>query len=134
MQRVLKPGGKFFSFDPIAYNPAINVYRRMATAFRTKDETPLKRADVALAREYFWDVRYRTFWITTLSLFAKYYLCDRLHPNAERYWKRILMETPSSLWWWRPLLGIDSLMTRIPGLRWLAWNMVMSGTRPAGRK
>jgi 2-polyprenyl-3-methyl-5-hydroxy-6-metoxy-1,4-benzoquinol methylase len=131
MQRVLKPGGKFFSFDPIAYNPAINVYRRMATAVRTRDEVPLKRADVALARKYFLDVRYRTFWITTLSLFAKYYLFDRVHPNAERYWKRILSETPSSLWWWRPLLGIDVLMTRIPGLRWWAWNIVMTGTRPA---
>ena len=30
MSRALKPGGKFFSYDPLAYNPAINVYRRIA--------------------------------------------------------------------------------------------------------
>jgi 2-polyprenyl-3-methyl-5-hydroxy-6-metoxy-1,4-benzoquinol methylase len=130
MLRVLKPGGRFFSFDPIAYNPAINIYRQMATAVRTKDEAPLKLADVALAREYFSDVRYRTFWIATLSLFVKYYLIDGVHPNADRYWKRILSETASSLWWWRPLLGLDSVMTLLPGLQWLGWNIVMIGTRP----
>ena len=129
MKRVLKPSGRFFSFDPIAYNPAINVYRRMASEVRTEDEAPLKTADLALAREYFDNVQYRTFWIATLSLFIKYYLFDRVHPNADRYWKRILTETPSSLWWWRPLLGLDAVLTRVPGLRWWAWNMVMTGTR-----
>jgi 2-polyprenyl-3-methyl-5-hydroxy-6-metoxy-1,4-benzoquinol methylase len=131
IKRVLKPGGKFYSFDPIAYNPAINIYRRMASEVRTEDEAPLTTADLALAREYFTDVSYRTFWIATLSLFAKYYLFDRVHPNADRYWKRILTETPSSLWWWRPLLGLDAVLTRIPGLKWWAWNMVMIGTRPS---
>ncbi|HVP00740.1 MAG TPA: class I SAM-dependent methyltransferase [Bryobacteraceae bacterium] len=131
IRRVLKPGGKFYSFDPIAYNPVINVYRRMASEVRTEDEAPLKRADLDLAREYFVDVRYRTFWLTTLLLFVKYYVLDRVHPNADRYWKRILTETPKSLWWWKPLLWVDSGLTRLPGLRWLAWNMVIIGTRPS---
>lgn len=130
MRRVLVPRGRFFSYDPVAYNPAINVYRRMANKVRTEDETPLKRADVALAREYFEDVECRFFWIATLALFAKYYLVDRIHPNQDRYWKRILSETDSSLWWWKPLAGVDSVMTRIPGLRWWAWNLVLSGRKP----
>ena len=49
IHRVLKPGGRFFSYDPLAYNPAINIYRRMATEVRTPDERPLTRADVKLA-------------------------------------------------------------------------------------
>jgi ubiquinone/menaquinone biosynthesis C-methylase UbiE len=40
VHRTLKPGGRFFSIDPIAYNPVINVYRRMATRTRTEDESP----------------------------------------------------------------------------------------------
>ena len=28
MRRALKPGGWFFSWDPLAYNPLINVYRK----------------------------------------------------------------------------------------------------------
>jgi len=48
VRRVLKPGGRFFSWDPLAYNPVINVYRRVATAVRTPDESPLTFADLAV--------------------------------------------------------------------------------------
>ncbi|NJL28447.1 MAG: class I SAM-dependent methyltransferase [Thermoanaerobaculia bacterium] len=52
IHRALKPGGRFFSWDPLAYNPVINVYRRMATEVRTPDERPLRFSDVALARRF----------------------------------------------------------------------------------
>lgn len=135
IHRALKPGGRFFSYDPIAYNPAINVYRRMATEVRTEDESPLTVADLELARRYFPNVRHRQFWILTLLLFGKYYAVDRVHPNRDRYWKRILRETPDRLRWWMPLLILDGVITRLPIVRWLAWNMVMWGekrTRKAG--
>jgi 2-polyprenyl-3-methyl-5-hydroxy-6-metoxy-1,4-benzoquinol methylase len=130
MSRALKPGGQFFSFDPIAYNPAINVYRKMATEVRTPDESPLTRADLAMARKYFPNLQHREFWISTLALFAKYYLIDRVHPNRDRYWKRILRETTGRLRWWIPLCALDTVLTRIPLLRWMAWNMVMWGEKP----
>jgi 2-polyprenyl-3-methyl-5-hydroxy-6-metoxy-1,4-benzoquinol methylase len=129
IHRTLKPGGRFFSFDPIAYNPVINVYRRMATDVRTEDESPLTARDLKLARKYFPDVQHREFWISTLALFLKYYAFDRVHPNQDRYWKRILRETPESLSWWMPLRSLDALLTRIPAVRWLAWNMVMWGQK-----
>ncbi|HUJ48898.1 MAG TPA: class I SAM-dependent methyltransferase [Bryobacteraceae bacterium] len=129
IRRVLKPGGRFYSIDPIAYNPIVNIYRRMADEVRTADETPLNRSDIRLARRYFPDVSCRMFWIATLALFIKYYLVDRLHPNQDRYWKRILVEPKSALWWWRPLLTLDFVLTRIPGLRWWSWNVVMWGTK-----
>lgn len=129
IRRVLKPGGRFFSIDPIAYNPAINVYRRMANQVRTEDESPLTRADLRLARYFFPDVRCRMFWMTTLTLFAKYFLVDRIHPNQDRYWKRILTESKSSLWWWYPLKAIDSVLTRLPGARWWSWNVVLWGRK-----
>jgi 2-polyprenyl-3-methyl-5-hydroxy-6-metoxy-1,4-benzoquinol methylase len=129
IHRALKPGGRFFSFDPIAYNPVINVYRRMATDVRTEDESPLTARDLKLARKYFPDVQHREFWISTLALFLKYYAFDRVHPNQDRYWKRILRETPESLSWWMPLRSLDALLTRIPAVRWLAWNMVMWGQK-----
>ena len=53
VHRALKPGGRFFSIDPIAYNPAIKVYRVMATEVRTEDECPLTRSDVAMSRQFF---------------------------------------------------------------------------------
>jgi hypothetical protein len=130
MFRALKPGGVFFSYDPLAYNPAINIYRRMAADVRTPDESPLTVGDLRLARKYFANVGHREFWLSTLLLFVKYYLKDRVHPNSDRYWKRILRETPESLRWWTPLSSLDRILTRIPGLRWLAWNMVMWGQKP----
>jgi len=129
MRRALKPGGMFISYDPIAYNPLINVYRRMATAVRTPDESPLTVADLQLARRYFNNVQHREFWISTLLLFVKYYLIDRVHPNEDRYWKRILRESPERLWWWMPLRSLDTLLTRLPLVRWLAWNTVIWGVK-----
>lgn len=128
--RALKPGGWFFSWDPLAYNPAINVYRRMATAVRTPDERPLTFADFRLFASRFEGAGHREFWIAGLALFAKYYLVDGVHPNDDRYWKRVLRETPRSLRWWMPLAGVDAVLTRVPLVRRLAWNMVMWGRKP----
>ncbi len=129
VRRALRPGGRFFSWDPLAYNPAINAYRRMATEVRTEDEAPLTFADVGLARRFFTGVGHREFQIATLSVFLKYYFVDRVHPNQDRYWKRILRETDRSLWWWQPLRAADAVLTRLPLVRRLAWNMVLWGTR-----
>jgi SAM-dependent methyltransferase len=130
IRRVLKPGGTFFSYDPLAYNPAINIYRRIATKVRTPDERPLTQADWKLARLYFDNVGHREFWIATLMLFAKYYVLDRVHPNEDRYWKRILTEKPQNLRWWKPLLYLDSVLSRVPGVQLLAWNTVLWGNKP----
>ena len=130
-RRVLRPGGRFFAWDPLAYNPVIVIYRRMARAVRTEDETPLTFADLDLVRRNFERVGHREFWIASLALFVKYYLVDRVHPGKDRYWKRILSERPRDLWWWYPLRMLDAPLTRIPVVRRLAWNMVVWGTRPA---
>ncbi len=129
VRKALKPGGTFFSWDPLAYNPVIEAYRKMATEVRTEDEAPLTFEDVKLAGRFFADVGHREFQIATLAIFLKYYFIDRVHPNQDRYWKRILRETPRSLWWWQPLRLADGLLTRLPLVRRLAWNMVMWGTR-----
>jgi SAM-dependent methyltransferase len=125
----LKPGGMFISYDPLAYNPIINVYRRIASLVRTPDESPLTVADLKLARKHFRSVQHREFWILTLALFLKYYLLDRVHPNEDRYWKRILREQPQTLRWWMPLFRLDQILSRLPLLRWLAWNMVIWGEK-----
>lgn len=125
----LRPGGLFVSWDPLRYNPAINVYRSMATKVRTDDEFPLGFGDLRIAGEHFASVGHREFWIASLALFAKYYAIDRVHPNADRYWKRILTETSERLWWWKPLAALDAGLTRLPLVKRLAWNMVMWGRK-----
>jgi SAM-dependent methyltransferase len=131
IHRALRPGGLVFLWDPLAYNPIINIYRKMATQVRTPDESPLTFRDVALVRKYFPDALHREFWIFSLALFLKYYFIDRIHPNQQRYWKLIYKETGRRLWWWRPLAAMDAALARIPLVRRLAWNMVVWGRKPA---
>ena len=125
----LRPGGTAFFWDPVAYNPIINIYRKMASGVRTVDEMPVQKQDVKLIKKYFAEVEYRHFWISSLALFLKYYMVDRVHPNADRYWKRIYK--PQSLGWWKPLRFLDHGLTLIPGVRWLAWNIVIVAKKTA---
>jgi SAM-dependent methyltransferase len=132
VRRALAPGGRCFFWDPLAYNPVINVYRRMATAVRTEDEHPLTFAVLDLFRRHFVNVRHREFWLTTLLLFVSYYAVERVHPNASRYWKRIYREDPRRIgWWFRPLQAADAVLLRLPLVRRLAWNTVIWAERPA---
>lgn len=124
-KKLLKPGGYFVSWDPIKYNPVINIYRRMATQVRTEDECPLGRKDIANMQALFPISNISFFWLLSQAIFVKYFIFERKHPNSVRYWKRIYGESRSGLWWWWPLRRMDELFfLRIPGLRWLAWNIV----------
>ena len=125
----LKEGGRFYSWDPLAYNPLINVYRRMATEVRTIDEEPFTRDDLNLVKGIFGNLEYKMFWLTTLSIFLKYFLFDGLDPNKIRFWKRIFEEPKESLGWFRFLQHIDEYLLRIPLLKWQAWNVVLTGEK-----
>lgn len=128
--QILTDDGRFFFWDPLAYNPLINVYRWMASAVRTEEERPVRFSLVRQARDLFREVRHREFWLTTLALFLKYFLVDRIHPNTERYWKRIFREDPEALAnWFVPLQRLDDLLLCLPPFRFLAWNMVMWGRK-----
>lgn len=122
----LVPEGVFVSWDPLAYNPAINVYRAMATAVRTPDEHPLKWSDITMFRKHFSKVETRYFWLTTLSIFVIMALGQRRNPNKERFWKVIVQEGDRWGWLYRPLEALDRMMLAIiPPLRLLCWNVVI---------
>lgn len=130
VRKALKPGGRYFFYDPLGYNPAINVYRRLAAKVRTDDERPLRFSDLDIFRELFTEVSHREFWLATQLIFLKYFFIDRVSPNEDRYWKRILREDPKRLeWWFEPLRRLDDILLRIPPFRYLAWNMVIYGVR-----
>jgi SAM-dependent methyltransferase len=134
IRRVLKCEGRFAFWDPLAYNPAINVYRRMATQVRTEDEHPLRKRDIALIQRHFPHLHLNFFWLTALTVFAKFYFVDRIHPNADRYWKRIITHQNSIRWMYLPLAAVDRiLMTVFPPFRWLCWN-VAGVANQEGRK
>lgn len=126
VRRVLKPGGLAAFWDPVAHNPAINVYRRMAMGVRTPDEHPIRRQDMALFTSRFREVRRRFFWLSALLVFVKFYLFDRVAPSEDRYWKMIIDREPQLRWWVRPLLILDrALLSVVPPLGWWCWNIAL---------
>jgi ubiquinone/menaquinone biosynthesis C-methylase UbiE len=129
MHRVLKPGGKACFWDPLKHNPAINVYRKIATKVRTEDETPLDIKIVKHTRSIFLEVDAETFWLATLWLFIKFYFIERANPNTERYWKKIISEkerlTPTYL----RLEKIDRFLKKSPWLSKYAWNLAIVATK-----
>lgn len=130
--RCLRPGGRFVSWDPLRHNPVINVYRRLAAGVRTKDERPLSVRDLATFRRHFAEVRTGFFWLTTLWIFLRFYLVERVDPNADRYWKRIIREHARLAPLHARLEAWDRwLLARCPSLGRYCWNMAVCA-RKAG--
>jgi ubiquinone/menaquinone biosynthesis C-methylase UbiE len=129
MQRVLKPGGKMCFWDPLRHNPVINVYRRMATDVRTDDETPLHINIIKEIEPLFSDTRYNTFWLATLWIFLQFYLIERVHPNEERYWKKIIKEQQRLKPLYSRLERCDRLLKKLPGMKRMAWNIAVVATK-----
>ncbi len=130
LHRKLKKNGVAFFWDPIAYNPVINVYRKIATKVRTDDEHPLRTSDIADIKNIFSKVDLRFFWLTSLVIFIWYYFVKRIDPNKERYWKKILEDSNDIA----PLLkithAIDAFLFKfVPPLRYLAWNVVIKAVK-----
>lgn len=122
--RILKPGGCAALWDPVDYNPVINVYRKMAADVRTDDEKPIRKPDVDYIEARFGTVKKRFFWLTTLMVFLKFYFIDRVHPSEDRYWKRILTKADElegmMAFWTR----VDNFLLKlVPALGWWCWNI-----------
>lgn len=123
---VLKPGGIAAFWDPVAHNPVINVYRRMAEEVRTPDEHPIKRSDMKLFKERFSDVDYNFFWLSSLLVFVKFWLIDRIHPSSDRYWKLIISRERELRPLVSKLMGFDRFLLKIiPFIGWWSWNIAI---------
>jgi 2-polyprenyl-3-methyl-5-hydroxy-6-metoxy-1,4-benzoquinol methylase len=128
--RHLKPNGIFVSWDPVAYNPVINLYRRRAMQVRTADEHPLRLRDIRAVQGHFQTSALRWFWLSTLLIFCFMAVVQRRDPNQERYWKKVVEEADQWAWLYRPLEWLDRVLLLIPFLRPLCWNVVIIGRSP----
>lgn len=126
VRRVLRPGGRAAFWDPVHYNPAIQVYRRMASEVRTDDEHPLRRVDLRTMERTFDRVETQGFWLTALTVFVRFFAVDRIHPSADRYWKLVIERQDRHARFLRWAHTLDrSLLRALPPLRWWCWNLAV---------
>jgi len=130
----LKKTGVFVSWDPLHYNPIINIYRIIATKVRTPDEHPLKIKDIRTIKKYFRNVDTHFFWFFTLIIFILMALVQRKNPNKERFWKVVVNEGHKWEWLYKPLAFLDKvILTFIPPFKWLCWNIVIIARKPKSK-
>jgi SAM-dependent methyltransferase len=125
IHRVLKPGGVAGIWDPLKHNPVINIYRRMASKVRTDDEHPLSIRTINRVKQIFSKVEYDTFWLATLWIFLRFYLIEGIHPNEERYWKKILTDELRLRRTYYRLEKLDYLLKKISYMKRFSWNIAI---------
>lgn len=133
VDRMLAPGGRAAFIEPIAYNPAINVYRRISTDLHTPTEHPLTKQDIRTLHEMFPTLEHREFELMTLAIFVWMYAVERLDPGQVRYWKRIVERHERYGRAFRILEGLDRvILAVVPPLRWWCWNTVVTWRKSPG--
>jgi 2-polyprenyl-3-methyl-5-hydroxy-6-metoxy-1,4-benzoquinol methylase len=126
IKKLLKKNGVLVTWDPLAYNPIINVYRKIATEVRTIDEHPFTVNDIKTFKRNFSTVETSYFWLTTLVIFLMMYFKQKKNPNEERFWKVVVDESENWEKLYKPLEKIDKILLKLlPPLRLLCWNVVI---------
>lgn len=115
LARIMRPEGEAVFVEPMGYNPAINLYRKMTPGLRTKDEHPLVKRDFASMEEIFGETRFVFF--NLFSLLSVPFRDREVFPSLVRL-----------------LTAFDKgLFARVPPLRWLAWQVMIILKEPRKR-
>lgn len=104
LKRVLRRGGRAVFYEPVAYNPAVNLYRKLTPELHTPDEHPLTRADLALMSESFKTCDFH---------FADFFALGAIP----------LLRFPGGGFLLRVGESLDRVAMAVPGLRW--WGAVV---------
>jgi len=105
MRRILKPGGRIYAVEALAYNPVIQLYRRLTPHLRTSFEREhiLSLRELRFARHFFAVENVRYFHLVSLAT----------TPLRHSRWFARALEIANA---------IDRVVLKIPPLRYLAWS------------
>lgn len=125
--KVLKPKGKAIFIEPLAHNFFINVYRKMADKVRTPTEAPLQYGALNNFNQLrFGNFSHQEFQFFTLLIFGWFFMVERVHPNKQRYWKKIIDEGERVSKAFIFLNHLDGfVLKKISLLRRYCWNTVL---------
>jgi len=116
LSRVMKPDGIAIATEALGHNPIIHLYRKMTPDLRTPWEVGhlLKKKDLVQARQYFGEVNPTFFHLLTLGAIP-------------------LRRTPLFLPALRLLEALDSVLLKLPFIRYQAWQVVFTMAKPNKR-
>ncbi len=114
LTRVLTPSGEAIAMESLKYNPIIQLYRKLTPKMRTVWEVNhiLGKQEIEKAKEYFNEVRVERF-CHLFSIFAIPFRNTLLFLPLLKF-----------------LHAIDSLLLRLPLIRWQAWMAIFVMSRP----
>lgn len=114
ISRVLNPDGKCICTETLGHNPLIHFYRKKTPDIRTEWETEhiLKKENIEMAKEFFHKVEFLGYFYLT-SIAAVPFRNSRFFNAALS-----LME------------AIDSVILKLPGVKWQAWQIVFILSKP----
>lgn len=128
IKQVLKHNGLLVCWEPVHYNPIINIYRRIATKVRSDNERPFTISDIEIFRSHFDTLTLRWTWLTTLFIFIAMAIFERKDPNKTRYWKTVIEEEDKWKPLYMPLEKLDRFILQVfPPLQYLCWNVTIIG-------
>ena len=113
LARILKPDGSIICNEPLSHNPAFQLYRELTPHLRSEWEMRhiLSKKEINLAEKYFEKIEKRFFHLTTL-----------------------LAVPFRNLPFFNFILGIlekvDSLILRLPFIKWWAWQIIFILSKP----
>lgn len=126
VRRVLKPSGKAAFVEPLAYNPIIQLYRKIAKEVRTDYEVPLNFRDIQKMQPVFKEFHHREFWLASLLIFTHFFFIRRWHPGKVRYWKKVIEAGYDYEKLFGKLQAMDKwLLKHLPFLKPFCWNTVL---------
>ncbi|MBN1636137.1 MAG: methyltransferase domain-containing protein [Deltaproteobacteria bacterium] len=116
ISRVLKPDGKCICTETLRHNPIIHYYRKKTPEIRTEWEVEhiLRKSDIENAKEYFYDV-------DVLGCFHLTSLMAVPFRNMSGFTYLLTM-----------LEAIDSMILKLPFIKWQAWQVVFVLSNPRG--
>jgi 2-polyprenyl-3-methyl-5-hydroxy-6-metoxy-1,4-benzoquinol methylase len=112
LARILKNDGFCFFYEPMAYNPFVQIFRFLTPHLRTKDEHPLKLNDFSIMSIYFKNVDIKYFHL--ISLFSLLFIKNKHFISVHNF-----------------LSDIDEfLIKKIPSIAKYSWICVIKLSMP----
>ncbi len=113
MARILRPDGKIICNEALGHNPGIHLYRKLTPQLRTEWEVGhiMRKKEFEQARKYFRKVELHFFHLFSLLAVP---------------FRRTFLFSPLLF----AMEGIDSMLLKMPGIRWWAWQVVVILSQP----